>query len=195
MYVQHTCTHTSLISPRPISLPCRQLQAQVLGEMFGREPCNGSAGLRTYIRTYIHTYVHWDDQKRRAPYINNGNYIKGCRFCRDFAPLLEDFSGPSISVFCGQLSGDKFGLSIFFGGALALRRLSKAASGGSTRFLTSAWRDPKRHSKLDSIFRAFGQISMPFCAFFGRRTMAEARKRERCGKGIGGGNASRALTS
>ena len=100
-------------------------------------------------------------------------------------------SGPSISVFCGQLSGDKLGLSIFFGGALALRRLSKAASGGSTRFLTSAWRDPKRHSKLDSIFRAFGQISMPFCASSGRRTMAEARKRERCGKGIGGGNANK----
>ena len=76
-------------------------------------------------------------------------------------------------------------------GAFALRRLSKTASGGSTRFLTSAWRDPKRHSKLDSIFRAFGQISMPFCASSGRRTMAEARKRERCGKGIGGGNANK----
>ena len=93
--------------------------------------------VHTYVLTCIHMYIHRDDQKRRAPYINNGNYIKGCRFCRNFAPLLEDFSGPSISVFCGQLSGDKFGLSIFFGGAFALWRLSKAASGGSTRFLTT----------------------------------------------------------
>ena len=93
MYVQHTCTHTSLISPRPISLPCRQLQAQVLGEMFGREPCNGSAGLRTYIRTYMHTYVHRDDQKRRAPYINNGKKLHKRlpflpRFCATSGRLL-----------------------------------------------------------------------------------------------------------
>ena len=93
MYVQHTCTHTSLISPRPISLPCRQLQAQALGEMFGRRPCNGSAGLRTYIRTYMHTYVHMYDQKRRAPYINNGKKLHKRlpflpRFCATSGRLL-----------------------------------------------------------------------------------------------------------